>query len=153
MPYLTLKNLDPDKIRPLEKTRILIIDDQPTKCMGLAQIINEQNDLVVCLESGNIDEALDAIEKKQVDFAIVEVLPPAAKNDQLEKVKLAHPDLPVLILSMRGMLLNAKDETPNYQVKDQIIKALRYVQSLLKSKIFGFTIFVEVEKLEHLTKQ
>ncbi|MFC1677487.1 response regulator [Planctomycetota bacterium] len=145
--------MDSDKTRPLEKTGILIVDDQPTKCMGLAQIINEQADLVVRLESENIAEALDAVEKKQVDFAIVEVLSPAAKNDKLEKIKLAHPDLPVLILSMRGMLLNEKGQIPNYQVNDQIIKVLRYVQSLLKSKILGFTVFVEIEKVGQPTKQ
>lgn len=136
------------------KTRILVIEDHAIVCQGLTLVINREPDLVVSANAGNADEALEVVEKQQVDLAMVDISLKGANGSQIaEKIKLKCPNLPVLILSMRNEALyskhalraRAKEYVVNKEATEQIIKALRYVQSLLRSQIFGFTVCVKIE--------
>jgi len=55
------------------KTRILIVDDHAIVRQGLIKLVNEEPDLVVCAKASNTDEALNALEKQQIDLAIVNI--------------------------------------------------------------------------------
>jgi DNA-binding NarL/FixJ family response regulator len=91
------------------KTRILIVDDHSIVRKGLIQLINEEPDLVVCAEAENATQALEAIEKKQIDLAIVDISLDGTNGIQLtEKIKSQRPHLPVLILTMHDEALYAK---------------------------------------------
>jgi len=91
------------------KTKILIVDDHSIVRKGLIQLINEEPDLVVCAEAENATQALEAIEKKQVDLAIVDISLDGTNGIQLtEKIKSQRPHLPVLILTMHDETLYAK---------------------------------------------
>ncbi|MHC4456116.1 MAG: response regulator [Planctomycetota bacterium] len=137
------------------KARILIIDGYPAVRRGLTQIINQQAELGVWAEAQSAEHALDTARKQQVDLAIVDISLEGKSSVQLvEKVKSRYPNIPVLILKMHDEVFYVEDPSRvtkqecivNEQVAEQIIKAVRYVQALLRSKIFGFTVLVEVER-------
>jgi DNA-binding NarL/FixJ family response regulator len=92
-----------------KKTKILIVDDHSIVRKGLMQLINEEPDLVVCAEAENATEALEAIEKNQIDLAIVDISLDGTNGIQLtKKIKSQRPHLPVLILTMHDEALYAK---------------------------------------------
>jgi pilus assembly protein CpaE len=138
-----------------DETRIMIAGDYPPIRQALIQLIGREADLGVCIDADNINQALEAITKQQVDLAIVDISSKDANNVQLaETLKLQFPNLPVIILSIKGSGAHAElssqaeaEEHPlDEQVTEQIIKAVRYIQSLLRSRISGFTILVKTER-------
>ena len=56
-----------------EKARILIVDDHPIVRQGLAQVLNQQADLLLCCEASNAEEAMTAISHCNHDLAIVDI--------------------------------------------------------------------------------
>jgi len=113
----------------VHKTRILIVDDHAIVRQGLKKLVDEEPDLVVCAEVGNADEALNALEKQQIDLAIVNIcLEGTSVLELTERMKLRYPDLIILILSMH-------DELPYAQCSlragaaERIIDAIRHVLS------------------------
>ena len=138
-----------------DETRIMIAGDYPPIRKALVRLISQEADLGVCVDAENINQALDAIKKEQVDLAIVDISSKDTNSIQLaETIKLQFPNLPVLMLSMPDRAAHAErssqaegEEYPlNEQITEQILKALRYIQSLLRSQIFGFTILVKTER-------
>jgi DNA-binding NarL/FixJ family response regulator len=134
------------------KIRIMIVDGRPTVCQGLMQFINEQSGIGFCIGTENANQVLDAIRKQQVDLAIVDISLKNTNGVQLaEKIKLQCPNLPVLKLKMhdealfakRGTRAGAREYVISNEATEQIIKAVRYIQSLLRSQIFGFSILVK----------
>jgi len=125
-----------------EKTRILIVDDNPVIREGLTQIINRQSDLLVCAEAGNAQQALEAVEKQQVDLAIVDMLLKNTTGIQVTKdLKSRWPGLRVLILSMSdepyytkgAFQAGAQGYITKEEVADEIINGIR---QLLDGKIY-----------------
>ena len=91
------------------KARILIVDDHAIVREGLALLINQEPDLVVCAKAENADQALDAIGTLPVDLAIVDISLEGRNGLQLtEQIKSQYPHLPVLILTMHDEALYAK---------------------------------------------
>ncbi len=118
------------------KVRILIVDDHPIVRQGLTQLINQEPDLVVCAEVENAAQALDVIEKQQIDLAIVDISMEGTTGIQLtEKLKLRCPNLPVLILTMyddpvyfkRALRAGAKGGVTKREAAQNIITAIRTV--------------------------
>ena len=91
------------------KRRVLLVDDHPVLCEGLAQRINEEPDLEVCGQARDAHAALDAIEKLRPDIAIVDISLGEGSGVELVKdVKVRHPNLPTLVLSMHDESLYAE---------------------------------------------
>ena len=137
------------------KTRTLVVDGNPMVRQLLVRLINREPDLVVCAEAEDANQALDAIEKQQFDFAVVDISPGSEANMQLaEAIKLRCSGLSILIVSMHNEALYSKGtsfqqeprDVENPDVIEQIIEAIRYVQSLLMSRVFGFTVSVKTER-------
>ena len=83
------------------KKRITVVDDHPVILEGLEQLINREDDLVVCATAGNAKDALEAVRKKQVDLVIVDMLLRDTTGIQITiELKSRWPNLYVLILSM-----------------------------------------------------
>jgi len=81
--------------------RILITDDHSIMRDGLKKILNEQPDMEVVGEASNYNEALAGVEKLLPDIAILDISMPGRNGlDALKDLKLVHPKLKVLILSM-----------------------------------------------------
>ena len=111
------------------KTRILIVDDHAIVRQGLKKLVDEEPDLVVCAKVGNADEALNALEKQQIDLAIVNIcLEGTSVLELTERMKLRYPDLIVLILSMHDDLPYAQ-RSLRAEAAERIIDAIRHVLS------------------------
>ena len=131
------------------KTRITIVDDHPIVLEGLAQLINQQADLVVCSKAGNAKQALEAVEKQRVDLVIVDMLLKNTTGIQLTKsLKSKCPDIRILILSMsdepyyikHAFQAGAQGYITKDEVADEIISAIRQV---LNGKIYLSTRLAE----------
>lgn len=138
-----------------DETRIMIAGDYPPIRQALVQLVGREGDLGVCVDAENTNQALEAIKKQQVDLAIVDISSKDTNSVQLaETIKLHFPNLPVIILSIndsgaraeRSSQAEAEGHPLDEQVTEQIIKAVRYIQSLLRSRIWGFTILVKAER-------
>ncbi len=58
---------------PENKTRILIVDDHPIVRQGLAELVNHEDDLVVCGQAEDSHEALRAIGELNPNMAVVDI--------------------------------------------------------------------------------
>jgi DNA-binding NarL/FixJ family response regulator len=86
---------------PARKNRIVVVDDHPVVREGLEQLINREDDLVVCATAGNSKRALETVEECQVDLVIIDMLLKKTTGVQVtEKLRFRHPSLYILILSM-----------------------------------------------------
>jgi DNA-binding NarL/FixJ family response regulator len=120
----------------------MIVDDHPIVLEGLAQLINQQADLVVCAKAGNAKQALEAVKKQHIDLAIVDMLLKNTTGIQVTKdIRLRYPGLRVLILSMsdepyyikHAFQAGAQGYITKDEVADEIISAIRRV---LNGKIY-----------------
>lgn len=118
------------------RTRILIVDDHPVVRKGLAQLLNQERDLIVCGEAQDHQGALTAIEQNAPDFVIADL---SLKNsDGLALVKDVHtrwPQLPVLVLSMydenvyaeRVLRAGARGYIMKQEALEKVLDAIRRI--------------------------
>jgi DNA-binding NarL/FixJ family response regulator len=120
----------------MEATRILIIDDHPLVREGLRWIIEQEDDLMVCAEADTVRCARAAI-KETVPHAIIADIS-LNQGDGIElvrEVRIHHPQLPVLVLSMhdeaiyaeRMLSVGASGYLMKQATGEQILRALRCV--------------------------
>ena len=103
--------MKPNKPAPVKmgKSRILLIDDHPILCEGMAQRINQEPDLTVCGQALTAEKALQAIEQLHPDLAIVDIsLRGTGGLELIKAIKRRHPNLPVLVVSMHDESLYAE---------------------------------------------
>jgi len=91
------------------KIKIFIVDDHPIVRQGLAMLINQEEDLVVCGEAEDANRALKDIGALKPDMAIVDIsLAGTSGIELISQIKERHPGLPVLVLSMHDEHLYAE---------------------------------------------
>lgn len=84
-------------------TRVLIADDHAVVRTGLRQFLASTRDLEVVAEAGTGAEALDYLSHGQCDLLLLDIgLPDLDGMEVLRRVKIAHPELPVLMFSMHS---------------------------------------------------
>ena len=107
-----MKTLKP--IRDLNRTRspkrtVLIIDDHVVVRKGLICLIDQEQDLTVCGESGDATTAFDAISRLNPDVVLVDIsLPGTSGIEFIKNGKACHPDLPIVVFSMHDESLYAE---------------------------------------------
>jgi DNA-binding NarL/FixJ family response regulator len=91
------------------KSRVFIVDDHPLVREGLANLINGQDDLIVCGEAEDSAEAIAAIMQARPDVALIDI---SLKNESgLELVKTLGSQFPLvalIVLSMHDEALYAE---------------------------------------------
>jgi len=91
------------------KKRILVVDDHPIVRQGLTLLINREPDLVVCGEAEDAMGAMHVLASAHPDILIVDIsLNGPDGIDLLKNIRITHPSLPVLILSMHDELIYAE---------------------------------------------
>lgn len=131
------------------KAKIMIVEDHPIFRKGLAQLINEENDMAICGEAQDVVEARRALEKSRPDMIIVDLTLKGASG--LELIKDVHeqlPALPILVLSMhdesiyaeRVLRAGARGYIMKQEMTDKVIIAIRHV---LAGKMFFSESVVE----------
>jgi len=91
------------------KSRVFIVDDHPLVREGLANLINEQDDLIVCGEAEDSAQAITRLATVRPDVALIDI---SLKNESgLELVKnlgVQFPRVALIVLSMHDEALYAE---------------------------------------------
>ena len=118
------------------KTRILIVDDHPIVRERVAELINQEPDLVVCDEAEDANQALKAVAQHKPALAIVDItLKDTYGIELIKQLKDLYPDMPTLVLSMhdealygeRALRAGAKGYLTKQEATKKIIDAIRRV--------------------------
>ena len=91
------------------KSKVLLIDDHAIVRQGLAELINDQPDLIACGEADSPPQALKVIPEVKPDVAIVDVS--LNSGDGIELCRQIHeqwPSIAILVLSMHDEALYAE---------------------------------------------
>ena len=83
------------------KARVIIVDDHPIFRMGMAELLNQEDDFIVCGLAEDIAGARKVIQQYSPDLAIIDIT--LAGENGLDLVKELSGDknpLPILVLSM-----------------------------------------------------
>lgn len=116
--------------------RILITDDHAVVRRGLKQILEEEFNKVVFGEAQNTREMLEHLQKEHWDVLILDItLPGRSGLELLGELKLTHPNLPVLVLSMhpedqygiRVLKSGASGYMTKESAPDEIVVAIRKI--------------------------
>jgi DNA-binding NarL/FixJ family response regulator len=87
----------------LKKARILLVDDHPLVRRALRQAIDREEDMMVCGEAEDRDEALAILEASSPQMAIVDLSLKSSDGLELIKdIRRKHPDVLTLVLSMHN---------------------------------------------------
>jgi DNA-binding NarL/FixJ family response regulator len=133
------------------RQRVLLVDDHPIICEGLAQKINGEADLMVCGQVSDARSALEAIEKLQPHVAVVDLALGGDNGIELIKdIKVRHPHLPALVLSMhdealyaerslhagaKGYVMKQEDTAILLQAIRQVLRGQVYLSERVKDAI------------------
>ena len=125
---------------------VLIVNEHPAVRKMLISLINEEPEVDVCFEADSIEVAYKTLEKQTVDFALVDISSNPRKGTRCaELLKLRCPMLPVMAVSCTKAPMGTKQTSISSEQAQSILSAIRYMQSLLKCGLFGFTVFVKEE--------
>lgn len=124
----------------MNKKRVMIVDDHPLLRQGLRQIIDQESDLNVCCEAGDLAEARRMIQAGAPDVLIMEI----SMSDQgvsgldlIRQIRLEAPQTAILVLSIHdetvfaerairaGALGFLMKQTPSEQVVDAARRVAR----------------------------
>ena len=136
---------------PARKARVLVVDDHPIVRQGLSLLIDQQPDLAICGGAKDLPAALEAIATLNPDIIILDIsLEGPDGIEVLKNVRLTHPKVPVLILSMhdesvyaeRALRAGANGYIMKQEATDKVLEAVRrllrgeiYISSRIASKI------------------
>ena len=127
---------------PQKKAKIIIVDDHPIVRQGLTELINHENDLVVCCQAEDASEAMEFIKESDPDIIIVDIsLKETSGLELIKDIKVQYPQLPVLVLSMhdeslyaeRSLRAGARGYIMKQEATDRVIMAIRKV---LKGELY-----------------
>lgn len=83
--------------------KILVADDHAIVREGLKQIVAEESDMIVAGEASNATELFTFINNESWDIIVLDInMPGKSGLEALKEIKIQHPKIPVLILSMFG---------------------------------------------------
>lgn len=124
------------------KKRVLIIDDHPLIRHGITQLIQQEEDLVVCGEAQDCCDALEALEKTRPDIVILDIT--LRNSNGLDFITTIHkqfPTIAVLILSMHDETLYAERAlragAQGYVMKqDSPEKLIEAIHRVLEGKVY-----------------
>ncbi len=116
----------------------MIVDDHPIFRKGLAQLINEEDDMAVCAEAETVFDAQKMIAKTRPDMLIVDIsLKDASGLELVKYMRERNVKIPVLVLSMheeseyaeRAMKAGAQGFIMKQEMTNNVISAIRRVLS------------------------
>jgi DNA-binding NarL/FixJ family response regulator len=122
--------------------RIMIVDDHPMIRERLSELIQRERDLVVCGEAEDCHTALTAIEQLKPDLVIVDLtLRDSHGMDLIKDLRVRHPDLKILVVSMHDESLHAervvRAGARGYITKQEATKkVLLAIRTVLEGKIY-----------------
>jgi DNA-binding NarL/FixJ family response regulator len=133
------------------RKKVLIVDDHPLVREGLTDLINKEEDIVVCGWAKDIPQTIQAIKKLKPDVVTIDIsLENASGLELMKDIKVRFPGLPCLVLSMhresiyaeRAIRAGAKGYITKQEATKKVITAIRkvlegrlYLSELVKEKL------------------
>ena len=120
------------------KHTVMIVDDHPLVCKGLAELIREEPDLEVTAVVGTAADAMAALGRTCPDLMLLDLsLPGVGGLDLLKNARTQYPGLQVLVLSMheesvfaeRSLRAGAQGYIMKQEPGEKVIEAIRCVLS------------------------
>ncbi len=153
------------------KKKLLVVDDHPMMRQGLAQLITNEPDLVICAEAENGRQAIEAIPKAKPDLVLADIsLPDKNGLELIKDIQALHAGLPVLVISMheeslyaervlraggRGYIMKQEGGKKLMEAIRQVLGGRIYVSEKISSKILeglsGHSANASHPKVEMLT--
>lgn len=124
------------------KKKILLVEDHPIFRLGLAELINQEDDFIAFGDSKDVGPAIKEIETLKPDLIIADItLKKSDGIDLVKYVKKYHKNIPVLVLSMhdeylyaeRALHAGAKGYIMKQEAMDSVVTAIHHV---LEGKIY-----------------
>ncbi|MEY2601375.1 MAG: hypothetical protein QOJ36_694 [Verrucomicrobiota bacterium] len=121
---------------------VVLVEDHPMFREQLAQLINKEPGLKISGEADNVQDALQLIEQKKPDIAIVDLtLKGSSGLELLKDLKAKEIDVPVLVLSMHDEALYAervlKAGARGYITKNEVSKeVMTAIYAVLRGEIY-----------------
>jgi DNA-binding NarL/FixJ family response regulator len=118
------------------KSRVLVVDDHPIVRQGLALLINQEPDMLVCGEAEEAMGAMHVMAASKPDILIVDIsLNGPDGIDLLKNIRNVYPAMPVLILSMhdesiyaeRALRAGANGYIMKQEATEKVLVALRRI--------------------------
>ena len=118
-------------------TKVLIVDDHPAVCEGLAVRISTQPDMEVCGQAADAAEALASIAANRPDVAVVDIqLKGGDGLDLIARIKAHCPSIRILVCSMypdalyarRALCAGALGYVNKEQSTVHVVEAIRSVR-------------------------
>ncbi len=122
--------------QPDQRRSILIVDDHPMLRRGLASLIESEPGLSVRGEAATRTAALDAIRASPPDLVIVDLMLGDSHGlDLVKDMKIRHPRIPALVLSMhdealyaeRSLRAGARGYVTKQELDDTLLTAIQRV--------------------------
>jgi len=116
--------------------KILLVEDHPIFRLGLAELINNEDDLVVVGGAESLNQALAAVEDLSPDLVVADItLHESDGIDLVKELSRRYKNLPVLILSMhdeflyaeRALRAGARGYIMKQEAMESIVSAIRNV--------------------------
>jgi len=124
------------------KSNVLIVDDHPIVRQGIAQLIDREDDMRVCCEAGDADQALEEIAKIEgccnADIALVDMSLPGISGIELVKIlRTRFPEIQILVISThdeslyaeRALRAGAKGYIMKQEATAKVLIAIRHILS------------------------
>lgn len=126
----------------VQKKRVYLVDDHPIVRQGLIKLIEQEEGLEVCGESGTVTEALEDLKKLGPDVILVDIS--LEDSNGLELIKLVDDlgmQIPMLVLSMHDESLYAEHAlragASGYVMKQAASSTLiQAIQKVLEGEIY-----------------
>ncbi len=120
------------------KSRVMIVDDHPIFRMGMAELLNQEKDFVVCGLAEDIVSARKVIQDDPPDLAIIDITLAGDNGlDLVKEISNQKNSLLMLVLSMhdeqvwaeRAIRAGARGYIMKKEASDNVISALRNIRA------------------------
>ena len=119
-----------------KRSRVFLVDDHPVVREGLAIVLGQAGELLVCGMAADAAEAMAAIQMETPDVIVADLaLPGLGGIEFIKQLKTRHPEIPVLVLSMhdeniyaeRVLRAGAKGYLMKQEASAKVVAAVRQV--------------------------
>lgn len=137
----------------MKKIRVLIVDDHPFFCSGLAQWLNQQSGVMCCGEAGSVSEARQAVVDLTPDVILMDLR--LGDGDGLELIKdivSEYPQIRIIALSQfdedtyahralkaggRGYLMKSEATDAVLNAIEKVTKGELYLSPRIASRLLN----------------
>jgi len=118
------------------KSRVFIVDDHPLVREGLTNLINGQDDLIVCGEAKDSARAINGVVKARPDVALIDIsLENESGFELIKQLRSQFPQVALIILSMhdeglyaeRALRAGARGYVMKHETSKSVLASIRQV--------------------------